>query len=280
MKWFKAHGLGNDYLVAVEASALTAPRVRALCDRHRGIGSDGILEPMSTERADHGVRIWNPDGSVAEKSGNGLRIYAYWLSRDREAGTRFTVDTGVDVVDCLVEGTQVTIEMGVATQGPWVDHRLPTSALGSADPRVLHVTEVRIGNPHVVVWDPGPFDEVPWRAWGAAIERHPHFPNRTNVQFVEPRPGGAELRIWERGAGETQASGSSACAVAFVAANRGHQSWDRPQTLSMPGGVLHVTVRSSGAVVLRGPVAPVGTMTLDLQYQGDANDVRGSGEPR
>jgi len=267
VRWFKAHGLGNDYLVAPESGvALTPERVRALCDRHRGIGADGILEPMESPRADHGVRIWNPDGSVAEKSGNGLRILAFWLSRDRDAGPAFSVDTGHDVVQCEVDGATVAVEMGVATVGPWIDHPLPASALGAEGPE-LQITEVRIGNPHAVVWSPGPdLGALPWRTWGAALERHPHFPDRTNVQFVRPRPDGAELRIWERGAGETAASGSSSCAVAVVAARRGHQPLDAVQRLVMPGGELEVTVRSSGAVLLRGPVAPIGTITLDPQY--------------
>ncbi len=266
MRWFKAHGLGNDYLVAVDLAApLTPERVRALCDRHRGIGSDGILEPTASGRADHGVRIWNPDGSVAEKSGNGLRIFAFWLARDRGASNAFTVDTGSDVVQCEVDGRVVTVEMGVATVGPWVDQRVSLAELGAGSGE-LSVTEVRIGNPHAVVWAPGDLDALPWRDWGAALERHPHFPDRTNVQFVEPRPDGAALRIWERGAGETTASGSSACAVAAVAAARGHQPHDVTQALTMPGGVLHVIVRSSGAVRLRGPVAPIGSMQLDPDY--------------
>lgn len=265
MRFFKAHGLGNDYLVAVEGPGLEAVRVRAICDRHRGLGADGILEPTVSSRADHGVRIWNPDGSVAEKSGNGLRIFAYWLARDRGAGSEFTVDTGTDVVHCEVADTVVTIEMGTAVLGPWVEHALPASELGAGS-GTLTITEVRIGNPHAVVWAPGELDALPWRTWGAALEHHSHFPDRTNVQFVEPRPDGAALRIWERGAGETTASGSSACAVAAVAAKRGHQPYDVTQALTMPGGVLHVIVRASGEVRLRGPVAPVGSMDLDPEY--------------
>ncbi|MEM6930638.1 MAG: diaminopimelate epimerase [Myxococcota bacterium] len=267
MRFFKAHGLGNDYLVAVDTAVPLDPRtVQAICDRHRGFGADGILEPTTSSRADHAVRIWNPDGSVAEKSGNGLRIFAYWLSRDRGAGERFSVDTGTDVVQCEVDGRVVTVEMGLATVGPWRDQVVPASRLGAGEGE-LRVTEVRIGNPHAVVWAPGPdLDALPWRAWGAALEQHPHFPDRTNVQFVEPRPDGAAIRIWERGAGETSASGSSSCAVAAVAAARGHQPVDVTQAITMPGGVLHVIVRGSGEVRLRGPVAPVGTLDIDAEY--------------
>src|SRR5687768_5785699 len=114
MRLFKAHGLGNDYLVLETAEPLDAPLVRALCDRHRGVGGDGVLEPRAASRADHAVRIWNPDGSIAEKSGNGLRILAWWLSAVRGAGAAFTVEVEGNVVGCEVDGTVVDVEMGTA----------------------------------------------------------------------------------------------------------------------------------------------------------------------
>ena len=257
MKGFKAHGLGNDYLVW-SGSGIEAEQAVALCDRHRGPGGDGVLEPAGTDRADHGVRIWNPDGSVAEKSGNGLRIYAWWLSRYRDAGTEFSIDTGFDVVRCVVDGDQVTVEMGAAHfhELDWIelaDARLPVVALS-------------VGNPHCVSFFEDPdLDRLPWRTWGPAIENHPVFPNRTNVQFAHVADGAVHIRIWERGAGETSASGSSSCATAAAAVHTGRLD-SGPIEVHMPGGTLHVTVGEDYAITLRGPVAPVMHFELDPAF--------------
>ncbi|HMV67506.1 MAG TPA: diaminopimelate epimerase, partial [Myxococcota bacterium] len=105
------HGLGNDYLVLARGPAVDAALVRAICDRHTGVGSDGLLVPAPAGACDHGVRIWNPDGSIAEKSGNALRIYARWLSAERGAGRTFSVWTGTDRVTCEVDGDDVAVEM-------------------------------------------------------------------------------------------------------------------------------------------------------------------------
>lgn len=269
MKVFKAHGLGNDYLVLERGPGLTAEVVKALCDRHRGPGGDGVLEPVQTDRADHGVKIWNPDGSVAEKSGNGLRIYAWWLHHVRGAPTRFTVDTGYDVVGCELFADRIGVEMGkvriepalvpVLADAPLIGGRLPDFG--------LPVVALSVGNPHCVVFVEGPVDDLPWREWGAQLERHPQFPNRTNVQFVRFAgvfPGGAvaEARIWERGAGETSASGSSSCAVAAACVLTGRAPYGQVEVV-MPGGSLQVEVRTDGSVRLEGPVEAVGHVELD-----------------
>ncbi len=267
MRLFKAHGLGNDYLVweGAEEPALTAAVVRRLCDRHEGVGGDGLLEPRPSARATFGVRIWNPDGSIAEKSGNGLRIYAYWRAR-RGAGPAFTVDTGFAVVGCEVRGPVVDVEMGQATVGH------ATTLVVEGHP--LAVTPIDVGNPHAVVWrDPHEdLDALPWRAWGAALERDvARFPHRTNVQFAKlVAPGTVEARIWERGAGETRASGSSACAVAVEAVRRGLHASGGPLTVVMPGGELTVTVRDDLTLRLVGPVAPIATITLDEAWPREA----------
>lgn len=259
MQLFKAHGLGNDYLILEQGPPLDPATVIALCDRHRGPGADGILEPTTTTGADHGVRIWNPDGSVAEKSGNGLRILAFWLCRDQSAGDRFSIDTGHEVVHCEVEGTQVQIEMGRIELDEPVQEQLVL------DEGPVRFTALRVGNPHAVIWTDTPdLDTLPWRSWGRQLERHPRFPDRTNVQLARrAAPGRCEARVWERGAGETQASGSSACAVAAVAVRLGHAPAGTRLEVQMPGGRLFVTVRPDWRVRLEGPVAPVGRFTLD-----------------
>jgi len=255
----RAHGLGNDYLVLEDGGPLDAALVRALCDRHTGVGSDGVLEPIAHGPADHGVRIWNPDGSIAEKSGNGLRIFAQWLHRGG-APTEFSVWTGSEVVHCEIGAKTVTIDMGTARfQTPSV----ATIALGST----LHdVVPVDLGNPHCVRFVDVDPDEVPWREWGEALETHPAFPKRTNVQIARVRgPDVIDLRIWERGAGPTRASGSSACAAAAAAVETGRLLAGQIR-VRMPGGLLWVTVDVKRSVTLEGPVEFIGVVTVDPEW--------------
>lgn len=269
MRLWRAHGLGNDYLVLEEGPALSPELVRALCDRTRGVGSDGILEPAAPNGSDHGVRIWNPDGSVAEKSGNGLRIYAQWLVERRGAASGFTVHTGYEQVGCEV-GDEVRVAMGRARFEPAdvpvaADHPLidaPIDVEGAA----LAITCVGVGNPHCVIYRDEPLDDLPWRAWGRALERHPLFPNRTNVQIARVvSRSTVEARIWERGAGETLASGSSSCAVAAAGVRTGRLDAGEI-TVVMPGGRLHVRVAADWQLILRGPVEVVGLIDVDPRW--------------
>lgn len=269
----KSHGLGNDYLVLdawsagvpapAPGRALTAAQARLLCDRHRGVGADGVLEPVPTTEADAGLRIWNPDGSQAEKSGNGLRIFARFLVDHRGAPAAMSIEVPSGVVRCTVDEAAVTAEMGRATFTP---AEIPsTEALRETVVEVagtaLTITAVGLGNPHCVVWLDQGLDALPWRTWGALLERDPRFPNRTNVQFARRMdPETVEVRVWERGAGETAASGSSACAVAasaFASGRTGSQV-----RVNMPGGALDVTVGPDLAMTLRGPVEEVGQILI------------------
>ncbi len=271
MRLSRAHGLGNDYLIA--DGPLSAALVVALCDRHRGVGSDGVLEPIpGREGAAFGLRIHNPDGSEAEKSGNGLRIFAHWLHHRRGAPATFSVWTAGGIVECLVDGDVVTVDMGLACVFA------PREYAG------VVATPVSVGNPHAVVFG----DDVPadWRTLGARMENS--VAGRTNVQFAVMRAGVAHARIWERGAGETLSSGSSACAVAVVAVASGRAG--SPVTVSMPGGELTIDVgepepagapgrsagdapaaSSSGATFraplrMRGPVERVAEVTVDASW--------------
>ena len=128
---FKAHGLGNDYLIWVKGPPLDAKLAKRICHRHTGVGGDGILEPFATTRADHGIRIWNPDGSVAEKSGNGLRIASWWLHHHQGHAPTHTIDTGFDVVRSDVLGDDVTVQMGRATFDPV---QIPLSLIHISEP--------------------------------------------------------------------------------------------------------------------------------------------------
>jgi diaminopimelate epimerase len=269
----KYHGLGNDYLVLEEAGglALNPALVRRICDRHRGPGGDGVLEPRPGDGADYGLRIWNPDGSTAEKSGNGLRIFARWLVDTQGAPEAHTVSLPGGVVRCFVGPTEITIEMGrarfEASEVPCTQ-RLSQAPVDICGTR-LRLNAVGMGNPHCVVFCDGPLDALPWRDWGRTLEVHALFPNRTNVQFVRVLSRSrVAARIWERGAGETQASGSSSCAIAAAAVRLG--LCDSSVEIEMPGGVLHVAVGSDWAITLRGPVAEIGQITLDLGWLNTA----------
>jgi len=238
MRLFRAHGLGNDYLLVEDGPPMTAELVRALCHRHTGVGSDGVLEPG------HGtLRIWNPDGSEAEKSGNGLRIWAWWAAR-RGAISPMAVETKGGRVVCHVQGERVRVEMGVA--------RIGVEAVLAGTP----CRRVDLGNPHAVV-EGIPHD---WRQLGPAIEAS--VPGRTNVQFcVTTGPNRVEARIWERGAGETMSSGSSACAIAASSVFAGHVV--SPVSVDMPGGTAVVHVGDDFRVMLDAPVEPIGVIEVD-----------------
>lgn len=264
MRLFKAHGLGNDYLVLESGETLDEDIVRALCDRNRGPGGDGILQPVPAQAGEHGLVIWNPDGSRAEKSGNGLRIFAWWLTAEQGAGERLSIRVGGERVAALVDGQRAEIEMGVARfEPPYVPLAQSVSVSGVRLPVCL----VNLGNPHCVIFRDEPdLDTLPWRIWGEQIEKLPLFINRTNVQFARCDPDAVELRIWERGAGPTLASGSSACAAAAAAVREGRKEPGKLR-VRMPGGELWVTVREDGSLLLDGPVAPVGRFLVDTRWK-------------
>jgi len=276
----KGHGLGNDYIV-MEEKDLKAPlsrqAIERICDRNWGVGSDGILLLVPTQRADFGLRIFNPDGSEAEKSGNGLRIFAKYLwERRRPKQPTFTVDTKGGIVECQcrVEAGHmrfVTVEMGRATfrapeipmNGP--DRDVVAVPLQLGDGTTVSVTAVSVGNPHCVTFVER-LDEAECRRLGPLIENHPAFPNRTNVQFA--RAAGRDtldILIWERGAGYTLASGTSSCGAASAAVKNGLCAHGRVK-VRMPGGELTIEVRPDWSLRLDGPVEEVYQGTLSAEF--------------
>jgi diaminopimelate epimerase len=274
----KYHGLGNDYIVVDPAAFPLDPApaaVRAICDRHYGAGSDGILLGPLAGLSDPDqltLRIFNPDGSEAEKSGNGLRIFAWYLYEHGMVGTApFPLRTkGGPVLARIADpaGKVVRVDMGA----PRFDARAAAPGAGLeelvdrefpfGDAR-CRITFVSMGNPHCVV-SGQPVDEATACRLGPRIECAPLFPARTNVQFLEVRSR-SEIRIeiWERGAGYTLASGSSSCAAAAAARRLGLV--DDQVTVRMPGGALQVSFRD-GSAHLEGPVEKVieGTFAEDL----------------
>ncbi|THJ16655.1 MAG: diaminopimelate epimerase [Nitrospira sp. CG24B] len=280
--FFRGHGLGNDYLVMDPKELtfkLTPKAIKTICDRNWGLGSDGILSLVPSKKADFGLRIFNPDGSEAEKSGNGLRIFARYLhATGKTKKTRFTVETkgGLVSIDLQVDrhgdAAAATVEMGIATFKP---DALPCSLNVpeliqqpiEAGGRSLIFTGVSVGNPHCVVFKPTgeSWSREELLALGPALEHHKLFPKRTNVQLVVPT-GRNEvfILIWERGAGETQASGSSSCAAASAAVRLGLVK--SPVTVKMPGGVLNIDVAPDFSLTMKGPVAEVARGTVSPSF--------------
>jgi len=247
-KW---HGLGNDYLLIQRAELgepLGRELVRRICDYHLGIGSDGVLEVVGVAGTRAEVVIWNPDGSTAELSGNGTRIAARWLAR-RAGADEVEIAVGQRIVRARMgDGFGVEMEMGPVEVAP--------SETLDVDGTTLEVTPVSVGNPHAVIRREPRRDEL--LRLGPRVENHPRFPERTNVQLVRvDSPTEATVAVWERGAGETLSSGTSACAVAGAAVARG---WSKsPMTIHLAGGDLRVELDERMHARLTGPAQEICT---------------------
>lgn len=280
MKYAKYHALGNDYLVLDPADAPALPEEAAIvriCHRNFGLGSDGILYgPLPTDKADFGLRIMNPDGSEAEKSGNGLRIFARYLyDIGKVKNDAFTVDTLGGVVTCKISDNaeSITVDMGqvhfamdhIPVDGPeQADHNYGTKLTINGTEYTTYIAD--IGNPHCVIPLPEISKELACKD-GAIIETHKAFPNRTNVQFLKALDrNNIQIEIWERGAGYTLASGSSSSAAAAVAHRIG--LCDANITVHMPGGKIGIEIGDDYAVRMTGPATHVASMEFDEEALG------------
>jgi diaminopimelate epimerase len=266
MKFYKYHALGNDYLVLDpkdQSIKLTPDKIRIICDRHFGIGSDGILlGPSPSDKAPFSLTIYNPDGNEAEKSGNGLRIFCRYLwDKKLVADKPFTIETKGGIVQATVldQGNRVRVEMG---QVSFWSEDIPVAGKPrevlresmTINYRTFIFCAATIGNPHCVI----PLDTISpelAKQFGPLIENHSLFPHRTNVQFLKVLDRkNIQIEIWERGAGYTLASGSSSCAAAAVARKLGLCG---PEiTVHMPGGEIEISI-DDDFVVMIGPVTPV-----------------------
>jgi diaminopimelate epimerase len=247
MRFSKWQALGNTYLLVERAEleeALAPDDARHLCDAQLGVGADGVLEIVDVHGPEADVVVWNSDGSRAELSGNGARIAAMWLAR--RSGIAFPrLRLGDRTVPARVQDDYVEVDLGQVDVGR-------PEALEVAGER-LEFTPVSVGNPHAVLRrDPSREELV---RLGPLIEQHERFPGRTNVQLVRPDgPNDLTMLVWERGVGETRASGSSAAAGAAAAVVHG---WcETPVRVHLPGGSLEVDVRE-GRAILSGPVVEV-----------------------
>ncbi len=287
MKLAKWQGLGNDYLI-VEESALVGPLtteiVSLLCDRHVGVGADGILLRGRPTGAVPGavarMRVFNPDGGEPEMCGNGIRIFARYLARTGVAtGPEFVVETLAGAIKPrLLPDGSVRVDMGrarfrstnivtapgaeISTDGDVVDAWL------NAAGREYRFTFVDVGNPHCVIQveDPATFDVA---GVGAAVERHPVFPNRVNVEFVRVEPDGSvRMRVWERGVGETQACGTGATAVGTACVRQ--RLVESPVLVHLLGGDLVIEVgpkeEDGWPVFMTGPAEEVFACELSSEF--------------
>lgn len=277
LRFTKMHGCGNDFVVIDDRALewdLDEDAVRMLCDRHFGIGADGIIlvRPATVPGADFLMYYINSDGSLAEMCGNGVRVFAkYLVDRGLVTGDEFTVQTlgGLKAMTITRdEGGRMLaarVNMGEPVLEPAL---IPTTLAGEcADGAVMdcpidtelgevRVTCVSMGNPHAIIWVDD-VDTAPVHILGPLVENHPAFPRRTNVEFAQafPREDRVRLRVWERGCGETLACGTGACATA-VAAILSCRS-GRTCTIELPGGDLVIGWSPDGDVFMTGPAEEV-----------------------
>jgi diaminopimelate epimerase len=281
VRFAKYHGCGNDFVVvdlrdaaADVASVVQEPTVvRAVCDRHYGIGADGVLAILPSDGADARMRVLNADGSEAEMCGNGIRCVAIELRDRGVASSTIAIDTGAGRLACELDATgEVTVAMGaprlsradIPMIGP-PDERCVEEPLAVAG-RALRETCVSMGNPHAVAFVTSHEEaRVLATSCGPLVERHAWFPQRTNAEFAAAR-GKQELDlvVWERGVGITLACGTGACATVVAAIVTGRCNERDDVRVHLPGGTLTITVDAQLANVrMRGAAVRVFAGELD-----------------
>ncbi len=246
IEFVKMQGTGNDFiLIDARRARISNPSKLAvdLCRRHFSVGADGLLLVLDSNVADYKMRIFNPDGSEAEMCGNGIRCFARYLQQEEGVGGVITVETRAGIIRPKI-GKDITVDMGKPVPGE--------SRNLDINGDKITVTEVSMGNPHAVVFVED-VKNYPVEQVGREIENHPSFPNRTNVEFVAAGKRELNVRVWERGVGETLACGTGACA-ALVASVLNGRSAERAR-VNLPGGSLTVEWRDH--VFLSGPAERV-----------------------
>ena len=279
MDFYKYHALGNDYIVIDPSKnevGLTEANIQRICHRNFGVGSDGILYGPTFEGGEISLKILNPDGSEAEKSGNGIRIFSkYLFDESYVEDNRFRLQTlggevAVEILDD--QARRIKVDMGTVT---FISDEIPVSGdrrevvdepLRVGDEE-FKVTCASVGNPHCVIPMPEISKELALKL-GPHVENHPLFPNKINVQLlkvVDRR--NIRIEIWERGAGYTLASGSSSCAAASAAHKLGHV--DSELTVHSPGGQIEIEIKSDGHIFMTGGVTGVmaGQFKPDLREE-------------
>ncbi|MGZ4142153.1 MAG: diaminopimelate epimerase [Actinomycetota bacterium] len=274
MRFVKAHGAGNDFVLIEDLDDALRPNpafVAAVCDRHFGVGADGLIRIVRAQSADFFMDYYNADGDVAEMCGNGIRTLAkYVADRGIWTGDEMTIDTRDGVKRLWLErdpdGTvvRVRVDMGepvlaradipVAGDGDPLHEQLPVGA------ETIKAACVSMGNPHAVVFVDD-LAAVPFEALGPAVERHERFPAKTNAEFAQVlNDHEVRMRVWERGVGETLACGTGACATAVAANLRGFTG--RSVAVHLPGGTLDIEWSDDGRVYMSGPAEETFSGTL------------------
>lgn len=257
MQFAKYEGLGNDFIIVDASEPIDAARAAELCDRHTGIGADGVLL-VDAKRPS--MQVLNADGSDAEMCGNGLRCVAWHLRRVGALSRDETViETAAGPHHCWIRGpgdVEVVMRAGtvdpgevpVASPQPLID--APLREIGG---RAIRFTAVGMGNPHLVTFDAVGDARLDI---GPDLQADARFPQSVNVGFAEDMPGGFRLRVLERGSGWTRACGTGACAAVFAAVQTGRAVLDEPVAILLPGGPLTITVKPD-AIHMRGPAKHV-----------------------
>jgi diaminopimelate epimerase len=279
----KYHGTGNDFVMIEDLDdevTLNAGLVAGLCDRHLGVGADGVIRIAPAPRADFFMDYWNADGDVAEMCGNGIRCLAkYVFDRGLTDRTELDVGTrdGTKHLVLAVDGDRVAtvrVDMGrpsfhrkaIPMAGP-PDETFVDQPFHDAGPPGYRATAVSMGNPHLVLFGAEDLDSIDLSLVGPRVEHHPDFPDRTNVEFVRVDDGVVEVRVWERGSGATMACGTGACASLVAASLSGRSG--RQAVVRFPGGDLEVEWAADDRVYLTGPATPVFDGHLDRDWVGE-----------
>jgi diaminopimelate epimerase len=285
-KFIKMHGLGNDFVILDardQAIGLNAEHVRALADRNTGVGCDQviIIEPAHNKAADAFMRIYNADGGEVMACGNASRCVASLLM-DETGKTSLTLETGAGLLEAQsAAGENITVDMGPANLD-WQDIPLAKEAdtlhLRFSRGALKDPVAVNVGNPHAVFFVDDA-DAIDLETLGPEIEHHPFFPERTNVEAAQVlSPSQIRLRVWERGAGITQACGTGACAT-LIAAHR-RRLTDRKASIILDGGPLDIEWLENNHVMMTGPVAISFTGTIDSSIYTRSTLGKSNYEPR
>ncbi len=272
VKFLKMEGIGNDFVLIdgtnenIEDINLKDFAIK-VCDRHFGIGADGLLVALPSQKADFKMRIFNPDGSEPEMCGNGIRCFAKYLYDNKEKKDVYSIETisGIMVPAMIVEkeiAVGAEVDMGIPKlkrseipmkgkdKDKVIDEELKVNG------EILKITCVSIGNPHCIIFYKD-LEKVDVKGLGPKIENHPSFPKKTNVEFAEViKDDEIELKVWERGAGETLACGTGACAAVVAGVLKGLTK--RRVLVHLPGGNLDIEwEKEDNHVAMRGPARPV-----------------------
>ncbi len=276
MEFIKMHGLGNDFVMINFLEAKELPKFAGLavemCDRRTGIGADGLVAILPSEIGDVKMRIFNPDGSEPEMCGNAIRCFAKYVYEENIIAKEIIkVETlaGLIIPQLIIEEGKVKnvrVNMGkprlkpqevpVNAEGEQVVNQ-PISVENYEFP--MNFTAVSMGNPHCVIFVDD-LEQVPFYQLGPELEKHPLFPRKTNVEFVQVLSRSeVKVMVWERGAGETMACGTGACAVAVAASL--NQLTDSEVKVNLPGGQLIINLADNGDLFMTGPATKVFTGT-------------------